>query len=83
MYMYQWLCFVFSCCVTYLGAMKGKFVCKDGYPVSTFILEDHIVSAALNQSLVCCIHGNLRIQDMTPDLVRGFFSLFFYCSKFH
>jgi len=52
------------------GAMKGKFVCKDGNPVSVFVLEDHIVTAALNKPLECCIHGNLKILHMAPDLVR-------------
>ena len=51
--------------------MKGNFICKEMNPVSTFVVEDHIVTAALGKSLECCIHGNIKIMHMAPDLVSA------------
>ncbi len=51
--------------------MKGKFVCKNKNPITSFPLDSNVVNAALGKSLECCIHGNIKIMHMAPDLVSG------------
>ncbi len=51
--------------------MKGDFISKDSNPITTFILDQHIITAALDRPLECCIHGNIKIMHMAPDLVSG------------
>ena len=49
--------------------MKGNFVCKNANPITSFLLDDHVVTAATGKSLECCIHGNIKIMHAAPDLV--------------
>lgn len=58
------------CLVRIAGLMKGSFVCKDMNPVSCFVLQDHVVTAALEKPLKCSLHGDIKIMHMAPDLVR-------------
>ena len=60
-----WVC-LFVCLS---AVMKGKYVSQEKNPVSVFVLNEHIVSAALGKPLECCIHGNLKVMHMAPDLV--------------
>ena len=49
--------------------MPGYFICKSLNPVHCFILEENIVTAALNRDLDCPIHSSVKFVHMVPDLV--------------
>lgn len=51
------------------GKINGSFICEKNNPISSFVVEDHIVTAALGKTLKCCFHGNVKIMHMAPDLV--------------
>ena len=46
------------------------FTCIESNPIALFVLDEHIVTAALKKTLKCCIHGDIDIVHMAPDLVR-------------
>ena len=59
----------FRYCPTSLGYLEGSFICKNNNPVSVYVLERQIATAALGKQLECSIHGKLKVMHMAPDLV--------------
>lgn len=49
--------------------VEGMFLCKGKIPVSVFVLNEHVTTASQEDPLECCIHGDIKIEHIAPDLV--------------